>query len=63
MPDHSVASLKKNVFKDPPRMHDGLTWSVHDGILESVKEGAEEKYIPLLIADDVLASLKDKPLQ
>ncbi len=36
MPSHSVASLKNNVFKNHPRMHDELTWSVLDGILESV---------------------------
>ena len=63
MPSHSVASLKKNVFKNHPRMHDELTWSVLDGILESVKEDAEEKYNSLLILDDVTASLKDKSLQ
>jgi len=32
MPSHSVASLKKNVFKNHPRMHDELPWSVLDGI-------------------------------
>ena len=63
MPSHSVASLKKNVFKNHPRMHDELTWSVLDGILESVKEDAKEKYNSLLILDDVTASLKDKGLQ
>ncbi len=63
MPSHSVASLKKNVFKNHSRMHDELTWSVLDGILESVKEDAEEKYNSLLILDDVTASLKDKGLQ
>jgi hypothetical protein len=36
---------------------------VLDGILESVKEDAEEKYNSLLILDDVTASLKDKGLQ
>ena len=49
MPSHRAASLKKNVFKNHPRMHDELTWSVLDGILESVKEDAEEKYNSLLI--------------
>ena len=44
-------------------MHDELTWSVLDGILESVKEDAEEKYNSLLILDDVTVSLKDKGLQ
>ena len=44
-------------------MHDELTWSVLDGILESVKNDAEEKYNSLLILDDVTASLKDKGLQ
>ena len=43
MPSHSVASLKNNVFKKHPRMHEELTWSVLDGILESMKEDAEEK--------------------
>ena len=42
-PSHSAASLKTNVVKNHPRMHDELTWSVLDGILESVKEEAEEK--------------------
>ena len=63
MPSHSVASLKMNVFKNLPRMHDKLTWSVHDGILESVKEDAEEKYNSLMILDDATTSLKDKGLQ
>jgi hypothetical protein len=63
MPNHSVASLKKNVFKNHPQMHDELTWSVLDGILESVQEDAEKKYSNLLILDDITASLKDKSLQ
>ena len=42
MPNHSVANLKKNVFKSRPRMYDELTWSVLDGILESVQSDAEE---------------------
>jgi hypothetical protein len=63
MPIHSVALLKKNVFKNHSRIHDELTWSVLDGILESVKEDAEEKINSLLIFDDVTASLKDKGLQ
>jgi hypothetical protein len=44
MPPHSVASLKKNMFKTHPRLHDKLTYGVLDDILESVKEVAEEKY-------------------
>ncbi len=40
MSSHSVASLKMNVLKNHPRMYDELTWSVLDGILESVKEDA-----------------------
>jgi hypothetical protein len=63
MPSHSVALLKKNVFKNHPRMHDELTWSVLDGILESVKENVEEKYNSFLILDDLTVSLKDKGLQ
>jgi len=63
MPSHSVASLKKNIFKTHPRMHDELTYGVLDDILESVKEDAEEKYNSLLILDDVTASLKNKELQ
>ena len=63
MPSHSVASLKKNVFKNPPRMRDELTGSVLYGILEIMKEDAKEKYDFLLILDDVTASLKDKSLQ
>jgi hypothetical protein len=60
---HSVASLKKNMFNNHPRMHDKLTWSMVDGILESVKENAEEKYNSLLILDDVTVGMKDKGLQ
>jgi len=41
MPSHSVATLKKNLFKTHPRMHDELTNGVLDDILESVKEDAE----------------------
>ena len=63
MPSHSVALSKKNVFKNHTRMHDELTWSVLDGILESAKEDAEEKYNSLLMFDDVTVSLKDKGLQ
>ena len=44
-------------------MHDKLTWSMVDGILESVKENAEEKYNSLLILDDVTVGMKDKGLQ
>ncbi len=43
MPSHSVASLKKNSFKNHPRMHDELSYGVLDDILESIKEDAEEK--------------------
>ena len=49
MLSHSAASFKKYVFKNHSRIHDELTWSVFDGILEFVKEDAEEKYNPLLI--------------
>ncbi len=42
MQSQSVASLKNNLLKHHPRMHDELTWSVIGGILESVKEDAEE---------------------
>ena len=63
MPSHSVASLKKNVFKNHPWKHDELTRSMLDGIMESVKEDAEEKYNSPLNLDDVTASLKEKGLQ
>ena len=63
MPSHSVASLKKNVFKNHPRMHDDLTYGTLDDILQSVMEDAEEKYSSLLILDDVTASLKNNELQ
>ena len=43
IPSHNVASLKKNVFKNHPWMHNELTWSGLDSIPESVKEDAEEK--------------------
>ncbi len=45
MASHSFASLKMNVLKNHPRMHDELTWSVLDGILESVKEDADSPYL------------------
>ena len=63
MPSHSVASKKKHIFKNHPRLHDELTYGVLDDILESVKEDAEEKYSSLLILDDVTASLKNKELR
>ena len=58
MPCHSVASFKKNLFKNHPRTHDELAWSVLDDILESVRSDAEKKSNSLLILDDVTASLK-----
>ncbi len=63
MPSHSIASLKKNVFNKHLRLHDELTWSVLDGIFESVKEDAEKIYYSLLILDDVTASFKEKSHQ
>jgi len=63
MPNHNVASWKKNAFKNHPRMHNELTWGVLDDILESVKSDAEEKHNSLLFLDDVAASLKNKGLQ
>lgn len=63
MPEHSVASLKKNVFKNHPRMHDELNYETLDSILESVKQDAEEKYNSLLVMDDVTASLKNLEVQ
>ncbi len=44
-------------------MHDELTWSALNGILESVKSDAEKNYNSFLILNDVMASLKDKGLQ
>ena len=63
MPSHSVASLKKNVFKNHNRTHDELTYSVLDGILETVMEDAAEGYNSLLVLDDVTASLKNVEIQ
>ena len=55
--------LENKCVYESPKMHDELTWTVIDGILESVMEDAEEKYNCLLILDDVTANLKDKALQ
>lgn len=63
MPEHSVASLKNNVFKKHKRMHDELTLPVLQGVLDQVKEDAKEEYSSLLILDDVTATLKNKELQ
>lgn len=63
MPSHSVASLKKNIFKDHPRMHDDLTPVTLDKIIERIKEDAEEEHNSLLVMDDVTASLKNKEIQ
>lgn len=63
MPSHSVASLKKNCFKDHDKMHDELTWETLAGIAETVKKSAEEGESSLLVMDDVTAALKDNEIQ
>ena len=63
MPSHSVASLKKNVFKNHPRMHDELDYLTLDRIMEQVGEDAEEKMNSLLVMDDVTANLKNLDVQ
>jgi KaiC/GvpD/RAD55 family RecA-like ATPase len=63
MPSHSVASLKKNIFKNHDRMYDDLDWGTLDGIRESVKESAGKEKNSLLVLDDVTAALKDNEIQ
>jgi len=63
MPSHSVASLKRNIFKNHNKMHDDLDWATLDGIREAVKESAEKEKNSLLVLDDVTASLKDHEIQ
>ena len=63
MPSQSVASLKKNIFKGHPRMHDDLSLLTLDRIIEKIKISAEEGHSSLLVMDDVTASLKNKDIQ
>jgi len=58
IPANSVASLKKNVFAKYPRIDDELNFVTLDRINEQVIKDAEEKMSPLLIMEDVTASLK-----
>jgi KaiC/GvpD/RAD55 family RecA-like ATPase len=62
MPPHSVASLKRNIFKNHDRMYDDLDWGTLDGIREAVKESAEKEKNTLLVLDDVTAALKDNEI-
>jgi hypothetical protein len=60
IPEHSVTSLKKNIFAKHPRMHDELNFATLDRIYEQVMlRDGEEKMSSLLIMDDVTASLKN----
>ena len=63
MPPHSVASLRRNNFKDHDMMYDDLDWGTLDGIREAVKELAEKEKNTLLVLDDVTAALKDNEIQ
>jgi KaiC/GvpD/RAD55 family RecA-like ATPase len=63
MPSHSVASLKRNIFKNHDRMYDDLDWGTLDGIREAVKHSAEKEKNILLVLDDVTAALKDNEIQ
>jgi hypothetical protein len=63
MPPHSVASLKRDIFKNHDRMYDDLDWGTLDGIREVVKESAEKEKNTLLVLDDVSAALKDNEIQ
>jgi KaiC/GvpD/RAD55 family RecA-like ATPase len=63
MPSHSVASLKRNIFKNHDRMYDDLDWGTLDGIREAVRSSAEGEKSSLLVLDDVTAALKDNEIQ
>jgi KaiC/GvpD/RAD55 family RecA-like ATPase len=64
MPPHSVASLRRNIFKNHDRMYDDLDWGTLDGIREAVvNESAEKEKNTLLVLDDVTAALKDNEIQ
>jgi KaiC/GvpD/RAD55 family RecA-like ATPase len=63
IPSHSVASLKRNIFKNHDRMYDDLDWGTLDGIREAVKESAEQENNTLLVLDDMSAALKDNEIQ
>ena len=63
MPPHSVASLKRNIFKNHDMMYDELDIGTLEGIREAVKQSAEQEKNSLLVLDDVTASLKDNEIQ
>jgi hypothetical protein len=63
MPSHSVACIKRNIFKNHDRMYDDLDWGKLDGIREEVKQSAEKEKNTLLVLDDVTAALKDNEIQ
>jgi KaiC/GvpD/RAD55 family RecA-like ATPase len=63
MPSQSVASMKRNIFKNHDRMYDDLDWGTLDGIREAVTQSAEKEKNTLLVLDDVTAALKDSEIQ
>jgi hypothetical protein len=62
-PPHSVASLKRNIFKNHDGKHDELDIGTLEGIREGVKQSAEQEKNSLLILDDVTTPLKDSEIQ
>ncbi len=58
-----MASLKKNIFHNHPRMHEELNFDTLDRIYEQVMQDAEEKMSSLLIMDDVTTSLTNLDVQ
>ena len=65
MPSHSIASLKKNIFKKhhEEKIFDELNVDSLTSIYEHVKNNSEEKESSLWVMDDVAASLKDSSIQ
>ncbi len=63
IPAHSVASLKKKILSEHPRMHDELNFLTLDRIYEQFMKDGEEKLNNLLIMDDGTAFLKNSNVQ
>ena len=65
MPSHSIASMKKNIFKkhDPEKIYNELNISTINDIYSKLQSYSDEKENTLLIMDDVGASLKNTDIQ
>ena len=65
MPSHSIASMKKNIFKkhDPDKMYNELNISTINDIYSKLQAYSDEHENTLLIMDDVGASLKNSEIQ